>query len=98
SKTTNNNRNVASAPWAWYVGSLGALATFLLLFVVLLPFVVDGPGPVWNIGPLHLSVYGLTVAVALCCKALAIVSLMLVLLATAPLDATLKAAHALYMP
>ena len=32
------------------------------------------------------------------CKGMTVVALMLVLLATAPLDATLKAAHALYVP
>ena len=42
--------------------------------------------------------YGLGVAVLLALKALAVVTLMLVLLATAPLDATLKAGHALRVP
>ncbi len=37
-------------------------------------------------------------AVVLVCKAAALVTLALVLLATAPLDATLKAAHALHAP
>src|SRR5207244_54852 len=46
----------------------------------------------------RLSYAGLGVAVLLCAKALAIVTLMFVLLATSPLDATLKAAHALHVP
>jgi len=41
---------------------------------------------------------GLGVALLLALKSLAVVTLMLVLLATAPLDATLKAAHSLRIP
>ena len=41
---------------------------------------------------------GAETALVLVCKAAALVTLALVLLATAPLDATLKAAHALYVP
>ena len=41
---------------------------------------------------------GADVALVLICKAAALVTLALVLLATAPLDATLKAAHALRTP
>jgi cobalt/nickel transport system permease protein len=85
-------------PLRWYLGRLGGLSLFLLLFVVLLPFLLDGPGPTWDLGPVRFSLHGLAVALVLCCKALAIVSLMLVVLATAPLEATLKAAHALHVP
>jgi cobalt/nickel transport system permease protein len=82
----------------WYLGRLGALALALLLFVALLPILLEGPGPAWDLGPVRFSLHGLAVALVLCSKALAIVSLMLVLLATAPLDATLKATHALWVP
>jgi cobalt/nickel transport system permease protein len=89
---------VSRLPLAWYVRRLGGLGVVLLLFVLLLPFVVDGPGPAWDLGPLRFSLYGLTAAVVICCKALAIVSLMLVVLATTPLEANVKAAHALRVP
>jgi len=89
---------LARLPPRWYLGRLGALSLFLLLFVVLLPFLLDGPGPAWDLGPVRFSLHGLTVALVLCAKAVTIVSLMLVGLATAPLDATLKAAHALHVP
>ncbi len=85
-------------PLAWYLRRLGGLALVLLLFVLLLPFILDGPGPAWSVGPLRFSLHGLTVALVICGKALAIVSLMLVVLATAPLEVTLKAAHALLVP
>jgi cobalt/nickel transport system permease protein len=85
-------------PLGWYLARLAALALVLALFVVLLPFLVHDGGPAWSIGPLTFSWYGLRAALLLCCKAAAIVTFMLVLLATAPLTATLKAAHALHMP
>jgi cobalt/nickel transport system permease protein len=85
-------------PLAWCLRRLGGVAVLLLLFVCLLPFILQGPGPVWDLGPLRFSLHGLIVALVICCKALTIVSLMLVFLMTAPLDATLKAAYALCVP
>jgi cobalt/nickel transport system permease protein len=82
----------------WYMGRIAALALVLVVFVALLPFVLPGEGPVYAIGPLHISLYGLRVALLLLLKALTIVTLMLVVLVSAPLDATLKAAHALRVP
>jgi cobalt/nickel transport system permease protein len=85
-------------PPRWYLGRIAAVAVFLLLFAASLPFLLSGPGRVWECGPLRVSEYGLAAAVVLTAEALALVTLMLVLLATAPLDATLKAAHALRVP
>jgi cobalt/nickel transport system permease protein len=85
-------------PPRWYFGRLAALGVFLCLFAGTLPFLLTGPGWVWAWGPLRVSQYGLAASVLLTTKALALVTLMLVLLATAPLDATLKAAHALHLP
>jgi cobalt/nickel transport system permease protein len=82
----------------WYLRRVAGLGLLLLLFVIFLPFILDGQGPAWDLGPLRFSLHGLTVGVVICCKALAIVSLMLVLLAAAPLEETLKAAHALFVP
>src|SRR5581483_1767685 len=59
---------------------------------------VRDSGPTWTLGPLTFSWYGLRAALLLCLKAVAIVTLTLVLLATAPLAATLKAAHTLRVP
>jgi cobalt/nickel transport system permease protein len=85
-------------PWRWFLSRMAALALVLLFFVVLLPLLMHDDGPRWELGPVEFSLYGLRVAALLCLKALAIVTLMLVLLVTAPLDATLKAAHALRVP
>ncbi len=63
-----------------------------------LVFVHPPDGRVWTVGPATLSAAGAETALVLICKAAALVLLALVLLATAPLDATLKAAHALRVP
>jgi cobalt/nickel transport system permease protein len=85
-------------PLGWYVRRLGTVAAFLLLVAGPLPFLLDPHGPGWDLGPIHCSLHAGAVALVLCAKGLALVSLMLVLFATAPLDATLKAAHALRVP
>jgi cobalt/nickel transport system permease protein len=89
---------LARLPFRWYLSRLGGLALFLIVLVLLLPFIVQDEGPSLRLGSLHISWYGLRVAVCLCLKALALVTLVLITLTTTPLDATLKAAHALYVP
>lgn len=85
-------------PLRWYLTRIGMLAAVLALFALPLPLLLGNEGPAWEVGPLRFSARGACVALLLCTKAVAIVTLMLVLLATAPLDATLKAAHALRVP
>jgi cobalt/nickel transport system permease protein len=85
-------------PVRWYLGRLGVLAGLLALFALPLPFLVRGEGPAWHWGPLQVSLGGTVLAGLLVCKGAALGTLMLVLLATAPLDVTLKAAHALRVP
>jgi cobalt/nickel transport system permease protein len=62
-----------------------------------LPFLMDEPDsgdrPLWR--P---TLYGTVVAAILAAKAITVVSLALVVLTSAPLNATLKAAHALWVP
>lgn len=84
-------------PLRWYLSRLGALVPFLALFVILMPFLVGG-AEVWNLGPWTLSSRGLQLALVLVLKALAVVTLMLVVLTTAPLNTTLHAAHCLRVP
>jgi cobalt/nickel transport system permease protein len=82
-------------PW-WYRNRLGAVALFLAPFVLLLPLLEAGPG--WEVGPVALSLRGLEVAFLLTFKAAAITTLVLVLLATAPLHLYLQAAQSLLVP
>src|SRR4051794_16778669 len=83
---------LARLPLRWYLARLGALAVALAIFVLPLPFLLGGDGPAWQWGFLRVSLHGAVVAVLLAGKALTVVTLMLVLLASTPLDAILKAA------
>src|SRR5262249_23309536 len=88
---------VGRLPPGWFLARLGAAALFLSPFVISLPFLLHRPDADFSLGSRTVP-YGLGVAMLLAMKALAVVALMLVLLATAPLDATLKAAHSLWIP
>jgi cobalt/nickel transport system permease protein len=85
-------------PLRWYVTRLGAVALFLAFFTLPLPFLLDDGGPAWKLGLVRASWYGLRISLLLATKATALLTLMLVLLVTAPLERTLKAAHALHVP
>src|SRR5690242_12356817 len=89
---------VARLPWRWYLGRVAAVALFVGLFTLPLPFLLDGSAPAWEVGPFTVSWHGLSVALFVAAKALSILTLMLVLLASAPLEDTLKAAHSLRVP
>jgi cobalt/nickel transport system permease protein len=89
---------VSRLPLRWYGARVASVVLFLMPFALLLPFVVGGAGAGWSVGPVRLSVSGMGLALLLCAKAVTVVTLMFVLLAAAPLDATLKAAHALRVP
>ena len=87
---------LARLPLRWYLLRLSGVALVLVLFLGWLPFFHSGPrADLWGFS---VSVPGLTLALVLLAKALTVVSLMLALLATAPLQDTFKAAHALHVP
>src|SRR5262249_54820758 len=72
-------------PPRWYLARLAAPVLFVLLFAGPLPFLMpDADGPLW-LGPVRVSPHGLAAAGVLVARAAAIVTLLLVLLATAPL-------------
>jgi cobalt/nickel transport system permease protein len=85
-------------PLRWYLSRLGTVALVLGLFAAPLPFLLREPNPALSWGPVQVSSRGLLVGVVLLARGLSMVTLMLVLLGTAPLDATLKAAHSLRVP
>ena len=85
-------------PIKQFMKRMGALAVFLFLFTVCLPFKTKDDGPSWAWGWVHMSFRGLELAAVFWCKGLAIVSLVLVALATTPLHSLLQAAQALRIP
>jgi cobalt/nickel transport system permease protein len=87
---------VGRLPARWYLRRLSAVLGLLVVFALWLPFLVPGDG--WDIGAWHMSQPGLILGCLVAVKACTIVSLMLVLWATAPVHDTLKAAHALRVP
>lgn len=89
---------LAHMPARWYFQRLGLLLPLLALFVLWLPFAVADPEPLARVGPLSLSAKGARLALLIFLKALAVVTLFWVLLISAPLPATLHAAHSLRLP
>jgi cobalt/nickel transport system permease protein len=89
---------LARLPLRWYLRRVAVVLGFLALFVVPLPFLLRGDGPSWGLGPFFVSLHGANVAALLVVKTTTVLTIVLVLLATAPLDATLKAAHQLRVP
>jgi cobalt/nickel transport system permease protein len=85
-------------PRRWLLARLGLVLLVVAPFALVLPFVLGDREPTWQWGTLRLSLPGLLLAVLLCCKALTITTLLLVLLVTAPLPTTLQAAQALHVP
>lgn len=88
----------ACVPRRWFTARLAVLLVTLLPFLIILPLTVDRGGPTYELFGIQLSLAGVFAAVGLICKALAIVVLALVLLASAPLHVTLRAAQRLYVP
>lgn len=74
---------LARMDWRWFGARFAILAVLLTLFVVPVPFLADD---------------GLRFAALLAAKAVALFTLTAILLVTAPVDATLKAAHELWIP
>jgi cobalt/nickel transport system permease protein len=85
-------------PGRWCGERLGAALLFVGLFAVPLPWLLWADEPAWNLGPVAISPHGMRVALLLLAKAATLILLSLVGLATAPLDANLKAARALHVP
>jgi cobalt/nickel transport system permease protein len=84
-------------PPRWCLVRLGTMLLMVAPFLLLWPL-LPGGGPSWQFGPLSVSVGGLTAALVLALKTSSIVLLILVILATAPLADTLKAAQSLRIP
>jgi cobalt/nickel transport system permease protein len=88
---------VGNVPRRWALTRLGFLALVLAPFLLVLPLIHTG-GPVLTLGPLTLALDGVWAACLLIAKTLTLFLLMLVLLTSAPLPDTLKAAESLGVP
>ncbi len=89
---------LAQLPGDWFRGRLLLLLPLLAGLFLFLPLVLHGEGGHFYLGPLRISLYGFLVALRVSCKALAILTLMLILVATTPMPELLKAAHWLRIP
>jgi cobalt/nickel transport system permease protein len=89
---------LARLPLRWYLARLGVVLLLLSLFVAFLPFLGHENETPWSVGPVELSPRGLELAALILLKAVAVLTLVLVLWTTAPWEVTLKAAHALRVP
>jgi cobalt/nickel transport system permease protein len=88
----------ARLPLRWVYPRLGLFALAAAPFLLVLPFTLDPGGPGWGLGPVRVSEYGVLAGLAVFCRCLAIGTLVLVLVGTAPLHHTLTAAHKLKVP
>ena len=89
---------LARIPWRWYLRRLGTAVAFFAFFLVWLPLVRQDGDATLDLGIVTVSIPGLFRLLTLTAKLAAMVSVMLVLLTTAPLQDTFKAAHALRIP
>ncbi|MSQ96612.1 MAG: cobalt ECF transporter T component CbiQ [Gemmataceae bacterium] len=89
---------LARLPWRWYLRRMGTAVVFFVALLIWLPFVRAPEDAPLDLGIVTLSLPGLVRLLVLSAKLAAMISLMLVLLATAPLQDTFKAAHALKIP
>jgi cobalt/nickel transport system permease protein len=88
----------ARLPPGWFALRLATALVMLALFVCWRPFFPRPDEPTVDVAGIALSIPGLWFGLVLLMRAAGLVTLMLVLLATAPLHDTLKAAHALHVP
>ena len=89
---------MAQLPPRWLLLRLAGVILVFGFFLAWLPFAHPAGAISWHLGGLTLSLAGLKLAGLLLLKALTVVALMLALLATAPLQETCHAAHALRVP
>jgi cobalt/nickel transport system permease protein len=89
---------LARVPAGWYLRRLATAMTLYMLFTIWLPFMPEAGHEVRDLGFITISLTGLARWIALSAKLVAMISLMLMLLATTPLHDTFKAARALGLP
>jgi cobalt/nickel transport system permease protein len=89
---------LARLPGRWFLQRIGSVGVLLLLFTIPLPFLLSAEDRGWHVGLLRISQPGIELALTIGAKTLALVTLLMVLQATAPLEVNLQAAHSLHLP
>jgi cobalt/nickel transport system permease protein len=89
---------IARVPWRWFRSRIGLVFLGTVPFLLVVPFTVDRGERLWEWRWLSVTDVGLKVAAALAMKTIALVTLALTLLSTAPLHVTLAAAGRLGVP
>ena len=89
---------IARLPLRWYLRRLGAAMAMFALLLIWFPFVVNEGDATFDLGFVTLSLSGLARLIRLSANLSAMISLMLVLLATTSIANLFKAAHALNAP
>src|SRR5713226_1509965 len=84
---------LARLPLGWYLRRMAAALVMYAIFLVWLPFDVQGTHETLELGFVTLSLTGLVRLFVLSANLVSMISLMLVMLATTPLDDTFKAAR-----
>lgn len=79
---------------SWYMQRLSYLLPILGVLLVVFPFILHKDGLPWY----YFSLRGFVVAVSLSLRALAMLSMVLILFFSTPLPLLLQAAHCLYVP
>jgi cobalt/nickel transport system permease protein len=85
-------------PLVWYLKRMAGLTLFFFVFVIAAPFLAQGDKSAVGLGPISFSLTGLFFGLLTLTKALTISTIVLVVLATAPVDASFKAARSLHVP
>src|ERR1051326_1977875 len=88
----------ARMPARWYLWRIAPLGLFVVFFVVSFPLLAHDGVPWFEIGGLSVSWSGMRSALLIAAQAVALVTLALVVLVSAPLNQALTAAHALRVP
>jgi len=89
---------IARVPGRWYRDRITILLLALIPFLIVAPFTVDLGERLWEWRFLHLTDAGLLFTATLAMKTVALVTLALTLLSSAPLHVTLAAARKLGVP
>jgi cobalt/nickel transport system permease protein len=88
---------LARLPWRWALARIAVALVLPVLLVLWLPLTTHAD-ETWNVGRVPISAIGLAQALTLLARAASIVTTALVLVTTAPLHDTFKAAQSLRVP